>query len=149
MLSRTSEYALRAMIFLAQHEEEAPVPRDWIAQHVGVPSKYLAKILGDLVRVGILTSLRGKGGGFRMARSPRKVSLADVLAPFDPPPSVQSRCPFGNSVCGDDDPCLGHDGWKRVKQVYESFLNRTSVYDVAIKKKTRSSRTAKTSRRKR
>ncbi len=148
MLSRTSEYALRAMIFLAQHEEEAPVPRDWIAQHVGVPSKYLAKILGDLVRAGILTSSRGKGGGFRMARSARKISLADVLTPFDAPPSVQRRCPFGNAVCGDDDPCLGHDGWKRVKQTYESFLKRTSVYDVAIKKGTRSSRSAKAGRRK-
>ena len=132
MLSLTGKYALRAMICLTQLEDEWPIPGKRIAERTDVPSRYMSKILGDLVRCGILRSTRGKKGGFRMARPPEKIVLYDVLAPFETALVAQRTCPFENLVCSDENPCLGHQGWKKVLQTYVSFLRRTSVRDVAL-----------------
>ncbi len=141
MLSRTSEYALRAMIHLAQHVDEWPIATQWIAEGAGVPAKYLAKIMGDLVRAGVLESTRGLGGGFRMARSPKEVSLLDVLTPFEL--FQPRRCPFGNKECGDDNPCLAHDRWKKVIETEQDFFRTTSVDDVAVSRPARQTRGSK------
>ena len=133
MLTRTSEYALRAMIHLSQNPNEGFIPGGRIAAQTGVPRKYLSKILGDLVRAGVLEAAPGKSGGFRMTRSPKKVRLFEVLAPFEPVLANRRPCPFGNETCSDEDPCAGHDRWKRVRDAYRRFLDKTSVYDVAAK----------------
>ena len=65
MLSRTSEYVLRAMAFMAQQVDGWPLPGPRIAEQAGIPRKYLSNILGSLVRAGILESAPGVGGGFR------------------------------------------------------------------------------------
>jgi Rrf2 family protein len=129
MLNLTSEYALRAMIYVAQHFEEQPILGRRIAEQTGIPAKYLSKVLGDLVRVGVLDSSRGRGGGFRMMRSPKDVPLADVLAPFGV--SQQRRCPFGNALCSEDQACTAHEQWKKVLAAQERFLRDVSLAAVA------------------
>ncbi len=141
MLSRTSEYALRAMIHLAQHVDEWPIATQCIAEGTGVPGKYLAKILGDLVRAGVLESTRGLGGGFRMVRSPKEVCLLDILTPFEL--FQPRRCPFGNKECGDENPCLAHDRWKKVIETEQLFFRTTSVDDVAVSRPARRTRVSK------
>ncbi len=129
MLSRTGEYALRAVIHLAQNRNRWPIPGNRIAEEAGVPAKYLSKVLGDLVRIGVLLSSRGKQGGFRMARSPDKTLLMDVLAPFEQ--FDEQRCPFGGGRCSDQAPCLAHQRWKEVVDAEQRFLRSTTVQDVA------------------
>ena len=129
MLTLTSEYALRATIYLTQRADDWPIPGRVIAQQTGVPAKYLSSILGDLVRAGVLTATRGKNGGFCMAQSPAKTMLLTVLAPFERP--GPTRCPFANIYCSDDDPCLAHAEWKKVLEARMRFLGRTSVQRVA------------------
>ena len=138
MLSVTGEYALRATIYLAQHEADWPIAAGRIAEQARIPAKYLSKILGDLVRAGVLTSARGLGGGFRMQHPAKKTRLSDVLAPFGP--IEHNRCPFGNQECREADPCLAHDQWKKVMETQERFLKRTSVFDVALKKQKKARR---------
>ena len=135
MLTLTSEYALRAMVFLARHVEEWPVPGQRIAEEAEIPRKYLSKVLADLVRAGVLEGSRGKSGGFRMTRSPRDIHLFEVLAPFEPVLTNRRPCPFGNMVCSDREPCAGHERWKLVRESYDQFLNATSVQDVAVKRR--------------
>lgn len=130
MLSLTSEYALRAMIHLARHEEQWPIPGREIARQADVPAKYLSKVLGDLVRAGVLEGTRGLGGGFRLARTAKRTFLFDVLAPFES--FDHRRCPFGNQQCGDDHPCLAHDRWKKVVETQQRFLQTTSVHAIAV-----------------
>lgn len=132
MLSKTGEYALRAMIHLAQHADEWPISGARIAAHTRVPAKYLSKILGDLVRAGVLEASRGLGGGFRMARSPSHVHLYEVLAPFEDLLTNTRACPFANQRCSDRNPCLGHAGWKQVRDTFERFLKETSLIEVAV-----------------
>ena len=132
MLTRTGEYALRALIHLAQHEQSWPIPGKLIAQEAGIPPKYLSAVLSDLVRAGVLWSARGKSGGFGMVNSPKDTCLFDVLESFEPVLSPDRPCPFGNTMCSDDEPCLGHDAWMRVREDYYTFLRSTSIFDVAI-----------------
>ncbi len=129
MLSRTSEYALRALIHLAEHEAEWPIAGSRIAAAADIPAKYLSKILGDLVRAGILESSPGKTGGFRLSRPAKRVSLLEVLAPFEP--FEHRRCPFGSHECSDANPCKAHEGWKKVVETQQRFLMKTSVHDIS------------------
>jgi Rrf2 family iron-sulfur cluster assembly transcriptional regulator len=132
MLTRTSEYAVLAMIYLAQHTDDWPIAGRKIAEATGIPRKYLAAVLGDLVRSQLLMSSPGTGGGFRLARSAKDIRLCEVFAPFEPILANRRPCPFGKEVCSDDDPCAGHDEWKRVRETYQHFLEKNSIYDVAF-----------------
>ncbi len=137
MLSLTSEYALRATICLAQHSEDGPIPGGKIAEQTGIPSKYLSKVLTELVRAGVLQSSRGIGGGFRMVRCPKDIRLAEVLKPFEPILGNRRPCPFGKEECSNDDLCAGHDRWQRIKETYSRFLHETTVFDVSVKRRKR------------
>jgi len=83
MLSRTAEYAVRAAILLARHYGVRLVSTDEIASVVGAPRNYLSKTLNTLTRRGILTSVRGPGGGYALAMDPSQLSVADVTDVFD------------------------------------------------------------------
>ncbi len=129
MLSLSGQYALRAMIHMAQHMDDWPIPGRVIAVETDIPPKYLSKILGDLVRQGVLTSSRGKTGGFAMRRKPNRTRLYDVLIPFE---QFQHRtCPFENKRCSDAHPCLAHERWKKVVESELDFLQNTMVSEIA------------------
>lgn len=129
LMTRTGEYALRAMIFIAQSGESNAIPGRAIAKETGIPLKYLQKILGDLTRCGMLTSAPGKTGGFQLCRPARRITLRDVLAPFE---RLQtSQCPFANTVCSDSTPCRAHSEWKKVVETERRFFKRTTIADVA------------------
>lgn len=130
MLTLTSQYALRAMIYMTQHSDDWPIPGRVIAEETKIPPKYLSKVLGDLVRSGVLTSTRGKAGGFKMRKRPNRTRLYDVLAPFE---QFQHRtCPFGNKRCSDSNPCLAHDRWKQVVQAELDFLQDTTISEISV-----------------
>ena len=130
MLSLTSEYVLRAMIYLTQNEDDWPIAGRRIAEQAGIPPKYLSNILGDLVRLGLLDSAPGRTGGFRLRRAPRDTKLYDLLASFEQ--FELKRCPFGNKKCSDRNPCLAHEQWKKVVEAEHTFLKKTSIHDVAV-----------------
>ena len=133
MVSLTGEYALRAMVYLAQRSDEWPIPGRTIAADTGIPRKYLSSILSVLVRSKVLNASRGLGGGFSMARPAREIKLLEVLASFEQALSNKRSCPFDNGECDEDDPCPAHDRWRQVRVAYSRFLERTSVHPVAFK----------------
>ena len=137
VLSITSEHALRAMVYLAEHIDDWPLPGRTIAQEASIPHKYLSAILSDLARAGVLNSSPGPGGGFSMARLPEEIMLAEVVAPFEPLPVKRSPCPFGNADCDNVDPCAAHERWQKVRETYSSFLEETSVFDATYKRRNR------------
>jgi len=94
MISSTGEYALRAAVFLAQHEG-TPQTVAVIAEHTKVPQGYLAKVLQEMVRDALVTSQRGIHGGFVLARPAVDVSILDVLRSVDCAPSRIAKCPLG------------------------------------------------------
>jgi len=93
VISPTAEYALRAIVALAQRPVGAMVTPE-IAAITKVPPGYLAKVLQVLGRAGLVVSKRGLGGGFTLARPPEEISVLDVVNAIDPIRRIE-RCPLG------------------------------------------------------
>lgn len=129
MISKTEEYALRAVVYLAQCGGDDPVRATRMAAATGIPSNYLSKILHQLARHGVVTSERGRKGGFRLAREPHDVTIASVIEPFGSR-AERRRCLLGRPECSDANPCGAHSGWKVVKERITSFFADTTVGDV-------------------
>lgn len=129
MLSRTSEYALRAVVHLAEREDSARVRVDEMAGELGIPRNYLSKILHQLVRAGILESVRGPRGGFRLALPADRLPLLQVVEVFDPLHD-RERCLLGRPRCSDVAPCSAHHAWVRARDPMMAFLRDTRVSDL-------------------
>jgi Rrf2 family protein len=85
MLSKKTQYAFQALMYLAQKQNEGPILISEIAQRKRIPLKFLENILLELRKDGILRSKKGKGGGYFMGKDPDKILLADVLRLVDGP----------------------------------------------------------------
>lgn len=99
MISQTTEYALRAVVWLAANPEK-PLTAQQIAEATRVPAGYLAKVLQGLSRAGLLHSQRGLGGGFSLARPPEALSMWEVVQAVDPIRRIDT-CPLGFEAHGD------------------------------------------------
>ena len=127
MLNQTVEYALRAVIYVARDPSASFRAVD-VATEINAPRNYVAKILSQLARVGILESVRGPTGGFRLAAPPATVRLADVVAAFRR--SVQRRCLLGHGVCGSNPSCSAHRRWAPIAQTLDGFFADTTIADL-------------------
>jgi len=130
ILSRTGEYALRAVLYLARQGDDAPIRVDDIAQALSVPRNYLSKILHELGRSGVLISSRGPKGGFQLALPADELSLEDVVSRFDPL-EREAACLLGRAGgCNDEDPCVAHHRWRDLTQRRVSFFRDTTVAEL-------------------
>jgi Rrf2 family protein len=92
MISQTAEYALRAMVFMAEHKDR-PLVTLQIAEATKVPAGYLAKVLQSLSKAGLVNSQRGLGGGFTLAKSPDDITIYDAVQAVDPIRRI-TTCPL-------------------------------------------------------
>lgn len=129
MISKTAEYALRAVLFLARKDEEGTTRATDIAQGLRLPANYLSKILHTLGREGVLESERGRNGGFRLARPASGITLAEVVEPFEEL-GERRECLLGRSRCSDAAPCVAHQQWKDVSQTVLDFFKGTRITDL-------------------
>lgn len=127
-ISGTTQYALRAVVHVAEYGVTAPVRVDAIAKALKVPRNYLSKTLHALARAGILRSGRGPRGGFQLARPAADLTLADVAAPFGDL-SVR-ECLLGRAACGAKNPCSAHSRWEEASRALQSFFRETTVADL-------------------
>ena len=93
MISRTSEYALRAAIQLGRCPERSLTTRE-IAESSGVPPSYLAKVLGALSRAELVVAQRGPNGGYVLGHPPEETTLLDIVNAVDPIRRI-TKCPLG------------------------------------------------------
>ncbi|HSJ65677.1 MAG TPA: Rrf2 family transcriptional regulator [Gemmatimonadaceae bacterium] len=129
MITRTAEYALRALLVLAREGPGRPVPSERIATATGMPANYTSKTLHRLAQAGLVSSTRGPAGGFTLARTADAISVADVAAIFAERPRTD-RCLLGNRVCDPAIPCAAHDRWTMVKNSIQAALATTSLSDL-------------------
>lgn len=127
-LNSTAQNALRAVLFIANEGGVDPVRVDEIAAALECPRNYLSKTLHTLARAGVLTSLRGRHGGFRLADAPSDLILARVIDPFQP--AGERRCLLGRAQCGIAEPCLVHERWTQVASQIEEFFGKTSIAEL-------------------
>lgn len=129
ILSQTGEHALRAMLFLARHEERGFTPASEIAEALGAPPNYLSKTLRLLVRRGLLLSVRGAQGGFRLRRPAHLISTAEVVEAVDEG-SPAATCLIGDGPCNPEHPCQAHARWASLRDLVLKPLMDTSIADL-------------------
>ena len=146
--SRTSEYAIRAFVNLSRVEEGKYAMVKHIAQQEGIPTHFLAKILQQLARKGLLRSSKGPTGGFSLRRKPAEVSLMDIVQALDGLGDYE-KCASGLAECSDDAPCGMHDSWKALRSRIIDYLEHTSIamIQAALDEKRRVQAKPKRSRR--
>lgn len=133
MLSVTSQYALRALAFIAANEGEAAVLGRKISEHTGIPPNYLSKILIGLNNAGIVSASRGTGGGYRLTSSPASITLDRVVSVFDRD-IVNPCCLLGyKRPCSDENACSAHFAWKDTREALTTFLSATTLADISTK----------------
>jgi Rrf2 family nitric oxide-sensitive transcriptional repressor len=93
MLSKTAEYALRAVVWLAR-DSDAPASADYLAENTQVPRRYLHKVLQDLIAAELVRSQPGPGGGYSLARSSARITILDVVNAVAPVERIR-HCPLG------------------------------------------------------
>ena len=131
-LSQTSEYALRAMVWLANESPNSPTCAKDLSEGSGVPIHYLSKVLRRLVLADLLTSRKGLGGGFALARSPSEIPFSDILKAVDAYPSLD-RCAFGWGACNSQHPCPLHDSVAGLGDNFRQWADSTTLQDTVGK----------------
>lgn len=111
MFAKTSQYALRLMFCVARHEGPTPLRSADLAELSSVPPAYVSKIMKRLEDAGLVTSKKGWGGGFWLARPPSAIRLADILAAVEEHAMGERSCVFGWGTCSSADPCPLHHTW--------------------------------------
>lgn len=130
IFSRTSQYAIQALIYLAIQPSGKRLLNREIAQSLGVPSPYLAKILQGLSRQRLLLSSRGRTGGFSLRPDVEKVSLLDVVLLTDGA-RMDRECLLGLKACQDETACPLHRKWKPVKKDILACLANITLINLA------------------
>jgi Rrf2 family protein len=128
-ISKTAEYAIRAMSALATLPEGIKVRANDLVRATGIPAPYLSKILRRLVLADLLVSQKGKGGGFSLARAPAEISFIEILNAVDAFPT-EGQCAFGWGNCDEDMPCPLHGAWSRLSGQLLNWANDTNLSEV-------------------
>lgn len=96
-----------------------------MAEVLRIPIHYLAKILEDLSRGGLLVSYKGIGGGFALGKPAKRISLLDVVEVLDGS-EFMDNCALGFPGCSEAHPCPAHPSWKRIKKdIVNSILTKS------------------------
>jgi Rrf2 family protein len=134
-LSRKGEYALRAMIVLAQDYGEGPVRIQDIAARERIPRKFLEQILLDLKRAGLVQSRRGVGGGYLLLREPGKVTFAEIVRTIDGPLAPLSCVSRHAHVrCPDQQSCGLYNVMREVRDAVASVMEGVTLKDACSAK---------------
>src|ERR1700749_579954 len=139
-LSTKGRYAVMAMADLAGHARDAdsgikPVALADIAERQDISLSYLEQLFAKLRRGGLVTSVRGPGGGYRLSRPSNELRIDDIIVAVDEP-MVATRCKPGSSKgCTKTGArCVTHDLWEELGQQIHVFLSSVSLADVVERK---------------
>ncbi|WP_395054132.1 RrF2 family transcriptional regulator [Flavobacterium sp.] len=129
MFSKSCEYAIKAMIFVAQKsKDEIRVGVKDIAKGIDAPEHFIAKILQDLGKKKLINSVKGPNGGFYMDKLNLKSSIADVVIAIDGD-SIYKDCVIGLKLCSEKNPCPVHFEYKEIKRNLISMLEENTIAD--------------------
>jgi len=126
ILSRTTQYAIQALIYMATQPRGVAVLYRNIAENLGAPPTYLAKVLQNLCRGNLLYSYRGKQGGFCLQEGGEKITLMQIVV-ITEGPGFTKDCVLGLKICNDKAPCPMHKQWYPIKQEIVKLLESQTL----------------------
>ena len=136
MISTKGRYALRVMIDLAQHQAEGYVPLKGIAERQEISEKYLENILAVLVKNNLLTGLRGKGGGYRLAKAPEQITAGSILRLTEGSLAPVACLENGSLPCPRMPRCRTISMWQGLDKVISEYLDGITLADLAYEDQT-------------
>ncbi len=125
-LSTRGRYGTRALLDIALHDEEGPVPLKDIARRQQISLSYLEHLITPLVGSGIVKSSRGIGGGVSLAKSPEEIKLNEVLGLLEGSLAL-SKCVADPTVCNRSEFCVTRDIWTELKTAMDGVLESTTL----------------------
>ena len=131
ILSRTSQYAIQALIYIATQPRDVPILNSVVAKHLNVPAASLAKVMQTLGRGMLICSFRGRHGGFCLREGGEKASLMQIITLVEGP-SMAENCVLGLKVCSDETACPMHAKWKPIKAEIIELLQKQTLEMLAL-----------------
>lgn len=128
-LTTKMRYGTRALLDLALHQAQEPIPSSEIAERQQVPVKYLESILVTLRNAGLVQTTRGAQGGYALARTPERIVLSEVFDVLEGPEPLVP-CTEG-AVCPRYDGCVTREVWDRMYVASRQVLKDTTLADLA------------------
>lgn len=127
-LTSKGRYAVTAMLDVAIHANSGPVPLADISERQGISLSYLEQLFSRLRKHGLVNSVRGPGGGYRLGRSSAEIAVADVIVAVDE--SVDATKCMGQGNCQGGHQCLTHTLWSDLSHRIEDFLQSISLAEL-------------------
>lgn len=124
-LTTKGRFAVTAMIDLASRQADGPVTLAGIADRQKISLSYLEQLFGKLRRHKLVTSVRGPGGGYRLARDMAAITVADIIIAVDEPLDA-TQC-GGKQNCHDEHRCVTHDLWANLNKRMYAYLDSVSL----------------------
>lgn len=132
-LTTKGRFAVTAMIDLALRQHEGPVTLGGISERQKISLSYLEQLFGKLRRHSLVSSVRGPGGGYRLARGTEGITVADIIFAVDEPLDA-TQC-GGKENCQDDHRCMTHDLWARLNEKMLEYLNSVTLADLVAQQR--------------
>ena len=126
MFSNSTKYAIRAIVHMLQHQDKGKNTVVEMATELRIPQPYLSKVLQQLSRSGVISSAKGRGGGFYLSKDNMNRPLIDVVICIEGH-NVFNKCLLGLPACSDDNPCLLHPQFKAFKSSIEQSICNQAV----------------------
>ena len=130
MISSRGRYALRVLTELASRERTAYVPLNQIAARQELSLKYVESIMTVLSKGGLVEGLHGKGGGYRLARAPEALSLAEILRLTEGSLAPVACLSDGAAPCARTDACPSLPVWEKLERIVTEYLESVSLADL-------------------
>jgi Rrf2 family transcriptional regulator, iron-sulfur cluster assembly transcription factor len=136
--SKSSEYAIQAMIYLAEHKDEPKTMVSTIAEDYNIPVHFLSKLVQTLSKHHLIKSFRGRNGGIKLNKPARDIRVIDIVYAIDGPPADEEMCVIGLDECNDSVACPLHNNWIIIRENIRVLLgheNLEHLADEVIKKR--------------
>lgn len=130
MISTKGRYALRVLIDLAEHQTSSYIPLKEIAERQGLSEKYLESILKTLVQNKLLSGLRGKGGGYRLSKSPEQITAGDVLRLTEASLAPVACLGPDSKHCERAAHCRTLSLWTNLDNLVNTYLDSVTIADL-------------------
>ena len=131
LYSKSSEYAIQAMVYLAEVKSKKPVLTKNIAKEYNIPYQFLAKIVQTLVKHRLVKATRGRTGGINLYQDASNIYLNQIVDAIDGSPPIKEQCVIGLDLCSDDVPCPIHHTWKPIRKAIREMLASENLQELA------------------
>jgi Rrf2 family iron-sulfur cluster assembly transcriptional regulator len=135
-LTSKGRYAVTAMLDVTIHAVSGPVSLADISGRQGISLSYLEQLFSRLRKEGLVTSVRGPGGGYRLGRCSSQIAIADIICAVNE--SIDATKCAGKGNCQDGEQCLTHSLWEGLSQRIEEFLKNITLSELIAKRDVKS-----------